>query len=164
MWCAFYSLEAYQLLVYTFFFLMKAIMGFNLEHWNLFATKFNTIAIETLRNLTMGVSMLIAIFMRHTLNAICAKLDVKPTNMGAHMCDCPWLSGKSIQMLNISTLDCTFFKIKTTSSRIYVYTLVELCLISYIIPDTMAHCQTIFVLYFSHWFWRLNLNTMFWIG
>lgn len=122
MWCAFYSLEAYQLLVYTFFSLMKATMGFNLKHWNLFATKFNTIAIETLRNLTMGVSMLIAIFMRHTLNAICAKLDVKPTNMNAHMCYCPWLSGKSIWMLNIPTLDCTFFKIKTTSSRIYVYT------------------------------------------
>lgn len=81
-----YSCKAYQLFGYTFLHtvsmdLTKAVMYFNFQHWHLFTKKFKTIAIEPLRNLAMGVCMLISIFMRHTLNVIFAQLRIWFTNV-----------------------------------------------------------------------------------
>lgn len=81
-----YSFKAYQLFSYTFLHtvsmdLTKAVMCFNFQHWHLFTKKFKTIAIKPLRNLAMGVCMLISIFMRHTLNGIFAQLRILFTNV-----------------------------------------------------------------------------------
>lgn len=143
-----YSFKAYQLFSYTFLHtvsmdLTKAVMCFNFQHWHLFTKKFKTIAIKPLRNLAMGVCMLISIFVRHTLNGIFAQLRILFTNVCVFYVQIHWNVRHFDSRLHIFFL--LYFNYETTSSKTSVQFQWNFIDIMYMVVKIMAHSQIILI-------------------